>query len=77
MLDLGVVKNFAEVTVNGRTFPVLWQPPYRLDVTDALAGGADTLNLEIKVTNLWPNRLIGDDTLRKPDCEWHCTPNPK
>ena len=74
MLDLGVVKNFAEVTVNGRTFPVLWQPPYRLDVTDALAGGADTLNLEIKVTNLWPNRLIGDDTLRKPDCEWHCTP---
>ena len=74
MLDLGNVKNFAEVTVNGKTFPVLWQPPYRLDVTDAVTGAADSLDLEVKVTNLWPNRLIGDDTLRAPDCEWSCNP---
>ena len=68
MLDLGTVMNFAEVKVNGVQFPVLWKPPFRLDVTDAVS--ADELELEIKVTNLWPNRLIGDDTLYPEDCEW-------
>ena len=66
VLDLGDVKNIATVTVNGKTFPVLWKPPYLLDITEALRdGGASTtsLSLEIKVTNLWPNRLIGDDAL--------------
>ena len=69
MLDLGVVKNFAQVTVNGRAFPVLWKPPYRLDITDAVDDGG-SIGLEIKVTNLWPNRLIGDERLFAPDCEW-------
>ena len=70
MLDLGVVKNFAEVTVNGKKFPVLWKPPFRLDITDAVKG-SDAADLEIKVTNLWPNRLIGDDRLYAEDCEWN------
>jgi len=69
MLDLGAVKNFAEVTVNGKKFPVLWKPPFRLDITDAVKG-TDAIDLEIKVTNLWPNRLIGDDRLYADDCEW-------
>ena len=66
VLDLGDVKNIATVTVNGKTFPVLWKPPYLLDITEALRDGGTsttTLSLEIKVTNLWPNRLIGDDAL--------------
>jgi hypothetical protein len=76
MLDLGTVKNFAEVKVNGKTFPALWRPPFRLDVTDALINEngkitSDTLQLEIKVTNLWPNRLIGDDRLFADDCRWN------
>lgn len=75
MLDLGGVKDFAEVTVNGKKYPVLWKEPFRLDVTDAVKG-AKTIELEIKVTNLWANRLIGDDRLYKDDCEWngksHC-----
>ena len=61
ILDLGEVKNFAVVKVNGRTFPVLWRPPYRVDITDAIKGAA--LDIEVKVTNLWPNRLIGDDAM--------------
>lgn len=69
MLDLGVVKNFAEVAVNGVKFPVLWKPPFRVDITDAVKG-AETIDLEVKVTNLWPNRLIGDDVLCEDDCEW-------
>ena len=76
MLDLGEVKNFAEVTVNGKKYPPLWRPPFRVDVTDAIRergtgnGERGVLDIEIKVTNLWPNRLIGDDRLFEDDCEW-------
>jgi hypothetical protein len=57
-LDLGDVKNLAEVTVNGKPLGILWKTPFRVDATSALAAGANTL--EIKVANLWVNRLIGD-----------------
>jgi hypothetical protein len=67
ILDLGSVKNFAEVRLNGQSFPVLWMPPYRLDITDAVQPGDNTL--QIAVTNLWPNRLIGDEQL-PDDREW-------
>lgn len=67
VLDLGVVKDFADVTVNGRAYPTLWKPPFRVDVTDALTGG--DLRLEVRITNRWPNRLIGDDFLPE-DCSW-------
>jgi hypothetical protein len=57
-LDLGDVKNIAEVAVNGKPLGVLWKAPFRVDVGGALKPGANSL--EIKVTNLWVNRLIGD-----------------
>ncbi|HEV8310776.1 MAG TPA: glycoside hydrolase, partial [Methylomirabilota bacterium] len=58
MLDLGDVKEIAEVSVNGTPFGILWKPPFQADVTAALRPGSN--HLEIKVTNLWPNRMIGD-----------------
>jgi hypothetical protein len=61
-LDLGDVKNLAEVSVNGKPLGILWKAPFRVDVTAALKPGANTL--QIKVTNLWVNRLIGD---QQPD----------
>ena len=69
VLDLGNVKHFAEVTVNGKTYPVLWKPPFRVDVTDAVSEGKP-LDLRIRVANLWANRLIGDDRQFADDCEW-------
>jgi hypothetical protein len=51
--------HIAEVTVNGKSAGVLWKPPFRADVTGALKPGANTV--EIKVTNLWANRLIGNN----------------
>jgi hypothetical protein len=57
-LDLGNVKNIAEVSVNGRNCGVVWTSPFRLDVTDHVKAGENVI--EIKVTNLWVNRLIGD-----------------
>jgi len=57
-LDLGSVKNMAEVVVNGKDLGLLWTQPFRVDVTSALKPGANTL--EVKVTNGWANRIIGD-----------------
>ena len=67
-LDLGDVRDIAEVAVNGRYFPVLWKAPFVLDVTDAATVGDNAL--EVKVTNRWPNRLIGDERLFAPDADW-------
>ncbi|TMI89612.1 MAG: glycoside hydrolase [Bacteroidetes bacterium] len=60
-LDLGDVKNLAEVIVNGKSLGVVWKEPFRVDVTRALRAGEN--KLAIKVTNLWVNRLIGDAQL--------------
>jgi hypothetical protein len=58
LLDLGTVKDLAAVAVNGKPLGTLWKPPYQLDVTGALSPGAN--RLEIKVTNQWSNRQMGD-----------------
>jgi hypothetical protein len=57
-IDLGDVKNLAEVTVNGKSLGVVWHTPYRVDVTGVLKPGANEVS--IKVINAWVNRLIGD-----------------
>jgi hypothetical protein len=57
-IDLGDVKNLAEVTVNGKNLGVVWHTPYRVDATSALKPGAN--EIQVKVTNAWVNRLIGD-----------------
>ena len=59
VLDLGEVKNLAVVRVNGKELPPLWRTPFRVDVSELLHKG-DNL-LEIDVTNLWVNRLVGDE----------------
>ena len=61
-IDLGEVKNLAEVTVNGKSLGIVWHAPYRMDVTSALKPGANQVT--IKVINAWVNRLIGD---QQPD----------
>jgi hypothetical protein len=60
-LDLGEVRELAEVRLNGRDLGVLWAVPFRVEVTGALRP-ADN-QLEIEVVNFWPNRIIGDQSL--------------
>jgi hypothetical protein len=66
-LDLGEVKNIAEVFVNGKPLGILWKPPFRTEITSAVQPGKN--KFEIQVTNLWPNRLIGDEQLPE-DRKW-------
>lgn len=59
VLDLGCVKDLAEVYVNGKFCGTAWKEPYRVDVTDAWKEGENAI--ELRVANTWPNRLIGDE----------------
>lgn len=65
LLDLGGVEVIASLKINGKECGILWHTPYQTDVTDVLKPGVN--DLEIRVVNLWPNRIIGD--LRNPDAK--------
>jgi hypothetical protein len=67
VLDLGGVKNIAEVTLNGVNLGILWKPPFSVDFTAAARSGEN--HLEVNITNLWINRLIGDEQ-EPSDCTW-------
>jgi hypothetical protein len=58
ILDLGSVRELAEVRLNGQSCGIVWCPPWQVDVTAALKPGANLLKIE--VVNFWPNRIIGD-----------------
>jgi hypothetical protein len=67
MLDLGQVEVIARVRINGHDLGILWKAPFIVDTSGVLRSGHN--QLEIEVTNLWPNRLIGDEQL-PPDAQW-------
>jgi hypothetical protein len=77
LLDLGSLREVAEVTLNGRNLGILWKEPFRTDITGALRPGRNTL--EVKVTNLWNNRLMGDllDPRQKPYARTNMVLKPK
>ncbi|MEU9185716.1 glycosyl hydrolase [Streptomyces sp. NPDC048484] len=52
-LDLGQVRDVAEITVNGVTLPARLWAPYRLDVTTALRPGSNVVR--VRVTNTGAN----------------------
>ncbi len=60
-LDLGTVHELASVKVNGQSCGIVWAPPFRVDISQAVKPG--TNDLEIDVVNFWPNRIIGDAAL--------------
>ncbi|WBS04954.1 glycosyl hydrolase [Pseudoduganella sp. SL102] len=57
-LDLGRVGDVAEVIVNGKPAGIAWKQPYEVDIGPLVVAGANTV--EVRVANLWVNRLIGD-----------------
>lgn len=57
-IDLGEVREVATIRVNGKPVATLWHPPFRARIDAPLHTGENTV--EIDVSNLWANRLIGD-----------------
>ena len=58
VLDLGSVRETADVSVNGTAVGVKWMRPYRLDVSATLRRGRNSIR--IVVTNLLINRILGE-----------------
>jgi len=67
-LDLGMVNHIARVRLNGRDLGVVWTAPWGVEIPAGLLKPTGN-QLEIEVTNVWANRLIGDEQ-EPPDCEW-------
>ncbi|TZF80643.1 hypothetical protein FW774_20235, partial [Pedobacter sp. BS3] len=67
LLDLGEVKNMAEVLVNDVVADTLWKPPFRTDISKLLKAGQNKITF--KITNTWWNRMVGDEQLPE-DLQW-------
>ncbi|MCW1381875.1 glycosyl hydrolase [Novosphingobium sp. KCTC 2891] len=72
-LDLGAVGEIAQVSVNGKAAGYAWHKPYRVDIGGAVKKGSN--RLEVKVANLWVNRLIGDAQPGAAKVTWTAIPN--
>ncbi len=62
-LDLGDVRDVAEVFLDGERIGALWHAPYRIELPRSVKPGRHAL--KVRVTNAWTNRLIGDE--KEPD----------
>lgn len=69
-IDLGNVREIATVVINGKSVATLWHPPFRTRIDPALHSGLNAI--EIRVSNLWANRLIGDS---QPGAKRYATTN--
>jgi hypothetical protein len=67
-LDLGIVKSIARIILNNKDLGVVWTAPWNVKIPDGLLKTTGNV-LTIEVTNVWANRLIGDEQ-EPADCKW-------
>ena len=58
IIDLGEVRDVAEIYINGKSAGILWKKPFQADISQLIKAGENVLKIEI--VNLWVNRLTGD-----------------
>ena len=61
VLELGEIRDVAQITINEHKPVFVWQKPAEIDITDMLVKGENTV--KIGVANRWMNRLIGDERI--------------
>lgn len=57
-IDLGDIRDVAEVYINDQSAGIIWKKPYQLDISGLIKPGENQLKIEI--VNMWVNRLTGD-----------------
>jgi alpha-L-rhamnosidase len=67
-IDLGVINHIARVKINSKDLGLVWTAPWTIKIPLGLLKAKDN-QLVIEVTNVWANRLIGDEQ-EPADCEW-------
>lgn len=67
-LDLGVVHHIARIKLNNKDLGVVWTAPWHVEIPGGVLKTSNNI-LVIEVTNVWANRLIGDEQ-EPADCEW-------
>jgi alpha-L-rhamnosidase len=67
-LDLGVVKHVARIILNNKDLGVVWTAPWKIKIPGGYLKTKGNI-LEIEITNVWANRLIGDEQ-EPADCGW-------
>jgi hypothetical protein len=72
LLDLGEAREVAEVLVNGVSAGYAWHAPYRVDISSVAKPGRN--RLEVRVANLWVNRMIGDRQPGAQKITWTALP---
>ena len=58
IIDLGEVRDVAEIYINGKSAGILWKKPYQSDISQFVKDGENDIRIEI--VNMWSNRLTGD-----------------
>jgi hypothetical protein len=61
-LDLGKVCEVGEVSIDGKDLGTAWTFPFRVKVPEKLLAKGSH-KLQVKITNVWNNRLVGDQFL--------------
>lgn len=74
LMCFGNVGAMAKVYINDKYAGGVWTAPYKLDVTDFVENGKNTIRVE--VVNTWVNRIVGDLNAPESDREVYCFVNP-
>jgi hypothetical protein len=49
-MDLGNVKDLAEIIVNGKSLGIVWKKPFRINITKCLKSSANAVAIKVTIS---------------------------